>query len=182
MKKFINKITVFTCLTGVVLTATSIKKIPAISKTSAPISGITLDTGFEDNLMLANFVVPDSKTIIVEEDGLKRYSNHLAKMFELTEYECQNRQVKRDWDGISWQYYGDNGKRGLGVVNISCSLARDIAVAYGFNHQEITPITYSGAEPILIDLPKLDIMAGKVSTWLSFVQNFQPETKAIDNI
>ena len=183
MKKLINKITIFACLTGALLVVTSIKKNPAISKTSAPISWITLNTGFDDNLMLAKFVVPDRNQTISPEGELLRYDAHLAKMFELTEYECQDRQVERDWDGISWQYYGDNGKSDLGIINISCSLARDIAIAYGFSRKEITPVTYYGAEPVLINVPRLDIMAGKVPTWLNFAQNFKPETKAgiIDN-
>ena len=61
----------------------------------------------------------------------------------------------------------------MGAFNISCSLARDIATAYGLGSSELTPVTYYRADTT-INVLKLNIVGGKVPTWLRFTQNFKP--------
>lgn len=128
-------------------------------------------------MMMAQFVVPDRSTTTPAGGGLRRYDAHMAKMFELTHYECLDQQADRSWNGISWQYYAGNRDFDMGRFNISCNLARDIATAYGLGYSEATPVTYYRADTT-INVPKLNIVGGKVPTWLRFTQNFKPVAHA----
>lgn len=177
MKQSIGKITFLTVLTGSLFTINSIKKVSLFAQTSFPISRITLNIGVDNNLMLAEFIAPDRDTTISTGGGLRRYDAHMAKMFELTHYECLDQQAHRNWNGIRWQYYAENRDIDMGEFDISCSLARDIATAYGLGSSEITPVTYYRADNT-INVPKLNIVGGKVSTWLKFTQNFKPVVRA----
>lgn len=184
MKQLIQKITLFTLLSSSLFAASSIKKVSALAQTSVPISWITFNAGFDNNLMLAELIVPDrnTTTTIPAGDGLRRYDAHMAKMFELTHYECLDQQADRNWNGIRWQYYAGNRDLDMGAFNISCSLARDIATAYGLGRPEVTPVTYYRADTT-INVPKLNIVGGKVPTWLKFTQNFKPvvQAQAVDD-
>ena len=141
MKKLIQKITLITLLGSSSLAVSSIEKVSAKAQTSVQISWITFNTGFDNNMMMAQFVVPDYKTTVPAGGGLRRYDAHIAKMFELTHYECLDRQADRNWNGIRWQYYAGSRDIDMGAFNISCNLARDIATAYGLGHSELTPVT-----------------------------------------
>ena len=177
MKQSINKIAFLTLLTGSLFATNSIKKVSLFAQTSFPISWIVFNAGFDDNRMLAQFTVPDRDTTISTGGGLRRYDAHMAKMFELTHYECLDQQAHRNWNGIRWQYYAGNRDIDMGEFDISCSLARDIATAYGLGSSEITPVTYYRADDT-INVPKLNIVDGKVPTWLKFTQSFKPVVRA----
>ena len=177
MKKLIQKITIITFLGNLLFTASSIKKVSANAQTSVPISWINLNIAVDKNLMLAELIVPDYKTTVPAGGGLRRYDAHMAKMFEVTHYECLDQQANRNWSGIRWQYYAGNRDIDMGAFNISCNLARDIATAYGLGRSEMTPVTYYRADTT-INVPKLNIVGGKVPTWLRFTQNFKPVAQA----
>lgn len=177
MKNLIQKITLITLLGSSLFATSSIKKVSANAQTSVPISWIAFNAGFDNNMMMAQFVVPDYKTTVPAGGGLRRYDAHMAKMFELTHYECLDRQADRDWNGIRWQYYAGNQDIDMGAFNISCNLARDIATAYGLGSSEVTPVTYYRADTT-INVPKLNIVGGKVPTWLRFTRNFKPVAQA----
>ena len=173
MKKLIHKIALFAFLSSSLLAASSIEKVSVNAQTSVPISWINLNIGFDHNMMLAEFIVPDRNTTLPAGGGLRRYDAHMAKMFELTHFECLDRQADRNWNSIRWQYYAGNRDIDMGAFNISCSLARDIAIAYGLGRSEVTPVTYYRADTT-INVPKLNIVGSKVPTWLRFTQNFKP--------
>lgn len=131
MNKLIQKLALITLLGSSLFATNSIKKVSANAQTSVPISWINLNIAVDNNLMLAELIVPDYKTTVPAGGGLHRYDVHMAKMFEVTHFECLNRQANRNWNGISWQYYAGNRDIDMGAFNISCNLARDIATAYG---------------------------------------------------
>ena len=177
MKKLIQKITFVTLLGSSLFATSSIKKVSVNAQTSFPISWITFIGGYGSNMVIAEFTVPDYKTTVPAGGGLRRYDAHMAKMFELTHYECLDSQADRNWNGISWQYYAGNRDIDMGTFNISCNLARDIATAYGLRSSEVTPVTYYRADTT-INVPKLNIVGGKVPSWLRFTQNFKPVAQA----
>ena len=181
MKKLIHKITLFTLLSSSLFATSSIKKVSVNAQTLVPISWIAFNAGFDNNMMMAQFVVPDYKTTVPAGGGLRLYDAHMAKMFELTHYECLDQQADRDWNGIRWQYYAGNQDIDMGAFNISCNLARDIATAYGLGRSEVTPVTYYRADTT-INVPKLNIVGGKVPTWLRFTQNFKPVAQSANDL
>lgn len=114
------------------------------------------------------FTVPDKNTTISADGGeLRRYDAHVAKMFEVTHYLCQNKHKpnlfnwlneedvsaitklkrleallkgKRTKEGFSWSYEAANGNTLMGGFTISCDLAQTVASAYGLEKAESTPI------------------------------------------
>lgn len=114
------------------------------------------------------FAVPDKDTTISADGGeLRRYDVHIAKMFEVTHYLCQNKHKpnllnwlnekdvsvfkklkrldaslkgKRTDEGFSWNYEAANGNVFMGRFSISCDLAQTVVSAYGLGKAELTSI------------------------------------------
>lgn len=122
--------------------------------------------------------VPDTNTTKSAYGGrLRIYDLHIAKMFEVTYFDCQNIP---NAGGRTWYYLAGNGSIDMGEFTITCNLANEIATTYGLSQPENTAIVYSQEEagpPITENqsIPTLDITGNKVSRWLSFVQTFRPE-------
>lgn len=145
---------------------------PAIAQTEFPITNI-LFMGASSGISSAQFVVPDRDTTRSAYGGkLRRYDVHVAKMFELTDYECRSRD--RTWSRIIWRYKAGGGNIDMGAFDISCSMAAEIRNAYGLGKPEATPVTYYRARTT-INVPILNITGGKVGTWINFTKNFRPE-------
>ncbi len=142
---------------------------PAIgqSSTAVPIRMIAL-VSHQGNNRIALFHVPDSDPYSTSAYGgkLTRYDVHIAKMFEITHYECN--QEYFNFRGISWDYVIDNGRREVGTLTISCQQAYQIANAYGLGQTESTEILYYKALNT-VSIPILDITGAKVDRWKSFV-------------
>ncbi|MBL1174730.1 hypothetical protein [Pantanalinema sp. GBBB05] len=114
------------------------------------------------------FTVPDKDTTISADGGeLRQYDVHVAKMFEVTHYLCQNKHKpnlfnwlnekyvsaitklkrleallkgKRTDEGFVWSYEAANGNTLMGGFTISCDLAQTVASAYGLKKAELTHI------------------------------------------
>lgn len=161
------------CAFAVSLATDSILQ-PAVANTDFPITEITLAKA-DNTSMEGEFLVPDRDTTRPAYgvgSRLRRYDVHVAKMFELTNYQCrQDPGLMR----INWQYYANSGNTRMGAFNINCRLAQDIAVAYGLGRSEQTAILKDGRFEEVYDVPTLNIMgANKISKWLSFSQTFRP--------
>jgi len=115
-----------------------------------------------------NFLtVPDTDTTQSAYGGrLRNYDVHVAKMFEMTYYYCQQSYGNHTY---RWRYSASNGKVGMGEFHISCRLASDIATAYGLGKPEYTP---TSGRPI--NVPTLNITGGKIDQWMHFTRNFTP--------
>lgn len=146
---------------------------PTVSQTEFPITSIPFINS-SDNIQLARFVVPDTDTTRSAYGGqLRRYDVHLAKMFEVTDYECR-RQSERNWSQVAWQYYAAGGDVNMGTFFITCNHAREIAIAYGLGQTEATSILYYRVT-IAEDVPILNIVGDKIGRWLDFTRSFRPE-------
>lgn len=111
---------------------------------------------------------------------LRLYDVHLAKMFEISHFLCQQ---SRGASGYEWVYSAGNGSIRMGKFKISCSLASEMASTYGLGKLERTSIardTEGGPpESDVYSIPILDITGSKVQRWMNFVQNFKPTIRAL---
>lgn len=150
-----------------------ISKTPIKAQSTAvPITNIIFPTA-----NIGEFVVPDSNPKNVSAYGgrLTRYDVHVAKMFEITHYECRKQAESRGLQKITWRYYAANKQRSIGAFEISCSQANIIASEYGFlSNPEPTEILYYRARAV-VDIPVFAITGEKVDSWLGFLNRFRPE-------
>ena len=169
-----RKIVLFTLLGGSLFATTLLNTETGIAQTALPIKSIVF-LHANNGINVADFTVPDRDTTASAYGGqLRRYDVHIAKMFELTDFECRNRPSESNWNRIIWRYHANNGNTNMGAFDISCSQARDVTVAYGLGQPERTEVFYYRARAT-INVPILNITGSKVSAWLGFVQKFRPE-------
>ncbi|MEG5140471.1 MULTISPECIES: hypothetical protein [unclassified Microcoleus] len=148
---------------------------PQTNQPLASSTALPMKLGFDEGFGL--IVVPESDTTASAYGGrLRRYDVHIAKMFEVTHFMCQSRNVT---PGLTWNYEAGGGTINMGSFVITCRLANQIASAYGLGKSEPTNITFSAGEigrPNVrsFNVPILDITGDKVPRWVIFVQGFQP--------
>jgi hypothetical protein len=108
---------------------------------------------------------------------LRLYDVHIAKMFEVTHFFCQQYQHSAAYEQY-WGYAAGGGDIDMGRFKISCKLAADIAAGYGLGKVERTNIQISyeegGRANQAYQIPILNITGGKVPRWMNFTQKFRP--------
>jgi hypothetical protein len=152
---------------------------PAIAQTEVPANIRYGGTESTDGFILMSITVPNQDTTRSAYGGqLRFYDVHVAKMFEVSNFLCQQIASDSNLKGYEWSYSAANGKISMGRFRISCSLARDIATAYGLGKTERTAIgldTEGGPpESKVYSIPILNITGSKVPKWMDFVQQFRP--------
>jgi serine/threonine-protein kinase len=142
-----------------------------IAQTEVPITSIVFP-----RVGLASLTVPNYDTTRPAYGGrLRLYDVHLAKMFEVTHFECNRSQGGMVSDGrIMWRYYAGDGEVNMGAFDISCRLANQIVREYGLGQTEATRMVYYRA-PVTENVPILDITGDKVPRWIDFSVSFRPE-------
>ncbi|MCT7974071.1 hypothetical protein [Laspinema olomoucense] len=142
-----------------------------LAQTEVPITRITFMSAGVGVL-----IVPNSDTTQSAYGGeLRLYDVHLAKMFEITHFECN-----RPYGGmagnqrIMWRYEAGDGDIKMGAFDISCRLASQIAREYGLGRTETTNMTYYRARATE-EIPILNITGDKIPRWINFLQSFHPE-------
>ncbi|MFM6399279.1 hypothetical protein [Planktothrix sp.] len=153
--------------------------IPLIELISTSTSSFAQSTAVPMRLQhgegIYTMTVPDRDTTRSAYGGkLRLYDVHIAKMFEVTYYDCNNQGSSR-----TWLYYAGNGQINMGEFFISCDLANRIVNRYGLGQPESTVIEYSQEEagppiPRNRSIQILDITGSKVDSWIDFVQGFKP--------
>ena len=149
------------------VTTTFLTSSPVVARPSFPITKVIFF-----NQQNAEFTVPDENTTTAAGNVFRRYDAHIAKMFELTLYECQDSNLSNS-HVFSWNYQAGNGNIDMGIFKISCALARNLVAAYGLGQSEPTDVYYYRVRDV-INVPKFNIVGDKVPTWLQFVQTFKP--------
>ncbi|MDF0556378.1 hypothetical protein [Kamptonema sp. UHCC 0994] len=150
--------------------------ILAQENTQVPLSIRYGGTEARGGFVLMQFTVPNRDTTQPAYGGkLRLYDVHIAKMFETSQFLCQQ---SRGISGYEWVYLAGNGSIRMGNFRISCSLASETASTYGLGKPERTSIardTEGGPpESDVYSIPILDITGSKVQQWINFVQNFKP--------
>ncbi|EDZ92313.1 hypothetical protein AmaxDRAFT_4935 [Limnospira maxima CS-328] len=146
--------------------------------TAVPITRIVFFPSPEQEIRVADFVVPDRRPRETSAYGgqLSRYDVHIAKMFEITRHECLQSlsSGRRPLDIIIWRYYAGGGNIKMGAYSINCQEARRVANRYGLGQAEPTIITYYRVTTT-VNIPILDITASKVDDWKSFIRTLPVE-------
>ncbi len=150
--------------------------ILAQESTQVPLSIRYGGTEARGGFVLMQLTVPNRDTTQPAYGGkLRLYDVHLAKMFETSQFLCQQ---YRSVSGYEWVYSAGNGSIRMGNFRISCNLASETASTYGLGKPERTSIardTEGGPpESDVYSIPILDITGSKVQQWINFVQNFKP--------
>lgn len=119
----------------------------------------------------ATFRAPESTATQPVENGLRLYDVHLAKMIEVSENYCKDRESSYL---IHWNYEVDQGKIFMGEFSWSCQLARDTFKKFGTAGTEKVTIHHRD-EPVSETISVLNINSNNAKEFLSFVQTLKPK-------
>jgi serine/threonine-protein kinase len=124
---------------------------------------------------MAGITVPDDNTTRSAYGGdLRLYDVHIAKMFEVTHYFCQQERRGEIW----WMYRAGGGSINMGRFRISCTQANTIANRFGLGKTETTTIRYSAEEGYrrveTFEIPILNLYGPNIPRWLDFTADFSP--------
>jgi serine/threonine-protein kinase len=177
-KSLLGAIASFTLLSMTALDVAGDIKL-SLAQTEVPLTIRAGGTEGTDGFALLSLTVPNQNTTSSAYGGqLRFYDVHIAKMFEVTDFLCKQFGSDHSLSGYEWFYSAANGQTSMGRFRISCSLARDIAIAYGLGKTERTAIgldTEGGPpESNVYSIPILNITGSKVPKWMDFVQRFRP--------
>jgi len=133
---------------------------------------ISFDEGF------ATITVPEKNVTSRHVGRLRKYDLHIAKMFEVTAFMCEQGMVS---PGLDWDYSAGGGDIDMGAFRISCNLADTVVNAYKVRRPAPTAIQFAQGEDHPPEIRNyrigtLDIERdpNKTTRWLKFVQKFKP--------
>jgi hypothetical protein len=111
---------------------------------------------------------------------LRIYDVHIAKMVEVTDFYCTEGRLEAARP-VNWRYFAGGGRTQMGTFQLTCGLARDLAIAYGMGKSEPTTVDEfyrqkaRQVDPKVLEIPTLNIRGdGKITSWLRFTNNFKP--------
>jgi serine/threonine-protein kinase len=119
----------------------------------------------------ATFLVPESTAVTPVKNGLRLYEVHLAKMIEVSESYCQDRES--DYL-IHWIYKVDQGKIFMGQFSWSCQFARDTLKKFGSSGTEKMTIHHRG-NPTSETISVLDINSNNAKEFINLVKTLKPK-------
>jgi hypothetical protein len=163
---------------GSLLTIGTVAMIVGLSLPVRADFPMTITKVMDENVFTLN--VPDIATGKPAYGGrLRIYDVHIAKMVEVTDFYCtEGRLAERP---VNWRYLAGGGRTEMGTFQLTCGLARDLAIAYGMGKTESTAIDefyrrkMRQVDPEVLEIPTLNIRGdGKVTSWLRFTNNFKP--------
>ena len=132
--------------------------------------------------------VPDADTTVSAYGGrLRLYDVHIAKMIEVTHYQCTfprraGTSPEENGSRIKSYYwsYSAGGQRmaDMGNFIITCKLAQSLVDAYGLGEPETTTISYEVRSAEMGNktrmIPILDIRGEEIGEWMNFTSSFKP--------
>jgi serine/threonine-protein kinase len=122
----------------------------------------------------ATLRVPDKTTTQQVKYGLRLYDLHVAKMIEVTNNYCRDRESKYI---IHWNYMAEDGKIYMGKYDISCQLAQDTMKKFGNGKLENVSIDYAGnIEKVQIN--PLNLNSKNAQEFAKLVQSLKPNCMA----
>lgn len=127
---------------------------------------------------IGRLTIPDLDTTKLTDSGsrLRNYDRHIARLFEITYYQCQQNLALT---GMNWAYDASNGNVNMGQFRIRCQTAREVALGYGLSSSGVGQSMISESargevrETIAEILP-LNIVGRKADRWSSYVQTIRP--------
>jgi serine/threonine-protein kinase len=164
----INKLPLIRLLFGVTCFS-----LVSISVTAIPVSSAYINfagAGGYFSSRTGTFRVPDSTTVTPVENGLRLYEVHLAKMIEVTESFCKDRE--NDYI-VYWNYEAEAGKVFMGEFSLSCQFARETLQKFGRSNTEKVTIHHRG-NPTSENISVLNINSQNAPEFINLVQSLKP--------
>jgi serine/threonine-protein kinase len=118
----------------------------------------------------ATFRVPDQTTTKLVRYGLRLYELHLAKMIEVTNNFCQDRDSNYV---IYWNYEAADGKVFMGQYNLTCKFAQETLKRFGTTSPETLTINYRGRPSTAAIIP-LNLHSKNARDFATLVQSIKP--------
>jgi hypothetical protein len=154
---------------GIVFTGTLFVPVSqAIPVTNAYI-GIA-GAGGDFSSRTATFRVPDKQTTKLVKYGLRLYDLHLAKMIEIANNYCQDRESNYV---IHWNYEAEGGKIYMGKYNLTCQFAKNTMKKFGTAAPETVTIDYAGNSQN-VKITPLNLNSKNAKQFASLVQSIKP--------
>ncbi len=119
-------------------------------------------------------VMAQDTTIVNPQSPLRIYDRHVARLFELTQNQCQKNGALQ---GMQWTYEAANGNVNMGQFRIRCQTAAEVVSGYGLDKAVAISVTKEGRQLVTIDntqVSTLGITGTKVQNWMKFVQTIRP--------
>lgn len=161
---FLGLFTVGIAFTGTLFTSVT----NAIPVTNAYI-GIA-GAGGDFSSRTATFRVPDKSTTKLVKYGLRLYDVHLAKMIEVSNNYCQDRESNYV---IHWNYEAEGGKIYMGKYNLTCQFAKNTMKKFGTSAPENVTIDYAGNSES-VKITPLNLNSNNAKEFASLVQSIKP--------
>ncbi len=127
--------------------------------------------GGDFNGRTATFTASEKTTTTPVKDGLRLYEVHLAKMLEVSELFCRDREPNYKF---TWNYQAEEGKVYMGEYSWTCQFARDTLKKFGSSGKETITIHY-------VDNPKqetisaLNITGKNAQNFINLVKTLKPQ-------
>ena len=147
------------------LFATAIDAIP-VTNAYIGIAG----AGGDFSSRTATFVVPDKSTTQVVKYGLRLYDLHVAKMIEVANDYCKDRENSYV---IHWIYEAEDGKVFMGKYDLTCQFAKNTMKKFGTAAPESVTIDYAG-NPETVKIATLNLNSKTAKEFASLVQSIEP--------
>jgi hypothetical protein len=118
----------------------------------------------------ATFRVPDKSTTKTVKYGLRLYDLHLAKMIEVANNFCKDRDSKYVFH---WIYEAEGGKVFMGKYDFTCQFAKNTMKKFGTAAPETVTIDYAGYSETA-KIVALNLNSKNAKEFASLVQSIKP--------
>jgi hypothetical protein len=118
----------------------------------------------------ATLQVPDKTTTQQVKYGLRLYDLHLAKMIEVTNNYCRDRESGYI---VHWNYEAEGGEVYMGKYDFSCQFAQGIMKKFGTSTPENVTIDYAG-NPQKVQVTTLNLNSKNAQEFARLVQSIKP--------
>lgn len=118
----------------------------------------------------ATLRVPDKSTTQVVKYGLRLYDLHLAKMIEVANDFCKDRESKYVFH---WIYQAEGGKVFMGKYDFTCQFAMNAMKKFGTAAPETVTIDYAGHSETAKIVP-LNLNSKNAKEFAGLVQSIKP--------
>jgi serine/threonine-protein kinase len=144
------------------------------SVTAIPVSNTYINfagAGGDFSSRTATFRASESTTTTPVKDGLRLYNVHLAKMIEVSEHFCRDRDSDYKF---YWNYEADQGKVFMGQFSWSYQFARDTLKKFGSSGEEKITIHYVD-NPQSETISALNLSGKNAQEFMGLVKTLKPQ-------
>lgn len=145
-----------------------------LSASAIPVSNAYINfagAGGDFSSRTGTFRAKESTTITPVKDGLRIYETHLAKMIEVSENFCKDREPNYKF---YWNYEADQGKIFMGQFTWTCQFAHDTFKKFGTAGKEKIVIHYVD-NPQNETISVLNLIGKNAQEFINLVKTIKPQ-------